>query len=304
MSPPSFGQTPPMPQGYAGTAVAAFRPNELIFSVVVAFVIEVVFFAILVSAGNTAHIKEKEEAKPGTIPISVKPVLDDLPLLKLGGKKKVRAKLPDMWKKQAPIRRYEARSAPSPDAQDSVEAIATSKVAIGDAGVPPPDAEVAAQVDEEMQPDAGDSDAQPESNVEGEGSPDGVEEGTETDPMKARWVSQYQMQILRWFNSRFTPPNSGAPCEELKRLTAAVVATVSPDKTVVGYTLARPSGNATFDARVRATMDGIVGQQLPPPPPLLGDVPLPSVSPVFSGQKAQCTPADSPSPSPSPSASP
>ncbi len=36
------------------------------------------------------------------IPIAVKPVMDDLPLLKLGGKK-MRPKLPDMWKKQAPI---------------------------------------------------------------------------------------------------------------------------------------------------------------------------------------------------------
>ena len=41
----------------------------------------------------------------------------------------------------------------------------------------------------------------------------------------------------------------------------AVSASVSPDATVTGYSVTRPSGNAIFDAKVRATMDAIVGQQ-------------------------------------------
>ena len=285
-----------MPTGYVGAVVAAFRLNELIFACVMAAVIEVVFFTVLVRAGSTGHVEPVVEREPMPTSIAVKPVLDDLPLLKLGGKKKLRAKLPDMWKKQAPIKRYQARSAPSPDAEDSVDAIPTSEVAIGDAGVPPPDAEVAAEVDEDFQPEAGVPEE--ESTATGEGAPDGVEEGTETDPMKARWISEYQLRVQRWFSARFSPPSTGAPCEELKKMTATVVANIGADRTVLGYVLARPSGNATFDARVRATMDAIIGQQIPPPPPLLGDKQFTSATPIFSGQNAPCTPAASPSPAP------
>ena len=78
---------------------------------------------------------------PQEIPINVKPVMDELPLLKLGGKKK--AKLPDMWKKQAPVQRFEESSAPSAKASKSPEAIPSSKLAPIDASAPPPDAETA-----------------------------------------------------------------------------------------------------------------------------------------------------------------
>ncbi len=292
MNPVTANQHAQLPAGYVGAAVAAFATGELIVAVTLAFAIEILFFAVLVRAGSSAEIREEEVREAMPIPISVKPVLDDTPLLKLGGKK-LHAKLPDMWQKQAPIKRFQARSAPSPDAKNDVEAIPQSEVATGDAGVPPPDAEVAKEVDEELQPEAG-SDAA--STVEGEGSPDGVKEGTETDPMKARWVSQYQMKVLAWFNARFTPPSSGAPCEQLKKLRAAVAANVGGDRTVIGYVLTASSGNPTFDAKVRATMDGIVGQQIPPPPPLLTDARLTVVTPVFSGSKSQCKPAASPSP--------
>ena len=129
--------------------------------------------------------------------------------------------------------------------------------------------------------------------MEGEGAPDGVKEGTETDPLKARAVSQYKMKILNWFNRRFVPPSTGAPCAELKKLTAAVAARIGGDRSVVSYVLTRPSGNATFDAKVRATMDGIIGQQLPPPPPLYPDILGATEQPVFSGRKAKCQEAAS-----------
>jgi hypothetical protein len=289
-----------MPTGYMGAVVSAFGLGEIVLALGVAVLVEVLFFTVLVRAGSTTQLQEQVEASPKAMPIAVKPVLDDLPLLKLGGKK-VKAKLPDMWKKQAPIKRFKARSAPSEQAVDSVDAIPTSELAVGDAAAPPPDAELALEVDESLQPEAG---ADAMSNLEGEGSPDGVKEGTETDPLKARWVSQYQMRILAWFNARFTPPSSGAPCEELKKMNAAVAANVGSDRTVVGYVLTRPSGNAAFDGRVRSTMDSIVGQQLPPPPPLYPDILGSTVHPVFSGRKAKCTPAAPASPSPPSSASP
>jgi len=264
-----------------------FTPVEMGVATMFAGAIQICFFVILILAGQTkARIQAKEELVPKEIPIAVKPVLDDLPLLKLGGKK-VRPKLPDMWKKQAPIpmKRFEEKSAPSEKAKDDPEAVPTSSVALGDAEAPPPDADLAKEVDPMEETDAS-VDAEP--TVEGEGSPDGVKEGTETDPLKARAVSQYTMKVLGWFNARFKPPVGQIPCEELKKLSTAVSASVSSDGTVTGYSVGRASGNPIFDAKVRATMDAIVGQQLPPPPPLYPDLLGPSVSPTFSGRGAKC----------------
>ena len=289
MTPATANQRAELPIGYVGAAVAAFGMGELIVALTLAFAIEILFFAVLVRAGSTAEIEEDRIAEAKPIPISVKPVLDDTPLLKLGGKKKLRAKLPDMWKKQAPIKRFKARSAPSPDAKDDVEAIPQSEVATGDAGVPPPDAEVAKEVDEDIER----MDASPdvESNIEGEGSPDGVKEGTETDPLKARAVSLYRAKLINWFNRRWRVPTE-IPCEELVKLSASAVANVGGDRSVVAYTLTRPSGNASFDASVRAAMEASVGQQLPPPPPNYPDILGGTVSTGFHRSK-QC---DSPSP--------
>jgi hypothetical protein len=288
VTPATANQHAELPAGYVGSAVAAFATGELIVAVTLAFAIEILFFAVLVRAGSTAEIREERVAEAKPIPIAVKPVLDDTPLLKLGGKK-VRTKLPDMWKKQAPIKRFKARSAPSPDAEDSVDAIPKSEVATGDAGVPPPDAEVAKEVDEDIEK----MDASPdvESNVEGEGSPDGVKEGTETDPLKARAVSLYRAKLINWFNRKWRVPTD-ISCEELATLSAGAVANVGGDRSVVAYTVTRPSGNASFDASVRAAMDSSVGQVLPPPPPNYPDILGGTVSTGFHRSK-KC---DSPSP--------
>jgi hypothetical protein len=40
---------------------------------------------------------------------------------------------------------------------------------------------------------------------------------------------------------------------------------ISADRIVKGYHLV-PSGNSAFDAAARATLEGSMGQQLPPPP--------------------------------------
>jgi hypothetical protein len=267
----------------------SFKPMEVGFAVAAASFIQAFFFILLIVAGKPrVEIQAREELTPRELPMAVKPVLDDLPLLKLGGKK-MKPKLPDMWKKLAPtpIQRFEEKSAPSEKAKDDPNAAPTSSVAVGDAAAPPPDADLAKEVDPSLQNlDASLADREPE--VEGPGSPDGVKEGTETDPLKARAVDQYKMKILGWFNARFKPPVGQIPCEELHKLSAAVSANVSPDGTVTGYSVARPSGNATFDAKVRATMDAIVGQQLPPPPPLYPDVLGSSVQPTFSGRGAKC----------------
>lgn len=255
-----------------------FPPALVAMAISFAAALEVAFFLLLVLAGqNRAFVQNAEEKERLEIPIKVQPVLDEVPLLKLGGKKKMRAKLPDMWKKNPPVQRFEAKSAPSPMAQKTPEAIPTTPVAEGDAQAPPPDAEVAKEVDEVLV-DAG-PDAEP--TAEGEGTPDGVKEGTETDPLKGRAVSLYKMKIMAWFNARFRQPD--IPCEELQKLNAAVVASVGGERTVTGYSVTRPSGNPDFDAKVRSTMDAIVGQQLPPPPPLYPDILSSTASPVFQG---------------------
>jgi hypothetical protein len=264
---------------------AAFSSTEIAFALVMAGAMEVGFFGLLVLAGeNSMKLKAEAPPAPSELPIAVKPVLDELPLLKLGGKK-VKPKLPEMWKKQPPVQRFEERSAPSALAEKTVEAIPKSPLATADAAAPPPDAAVAREVDEQVV-DAG-PDAAP--TVEGEGAADGVKEGTETDPLKAYVRGQYLTKVLTWFQSRFRPPTGAeVPCEELRKLRSAVTATLGPDHvTVTGYTV-QPSGNAVFDARVKTTMDNIVGQQIPPFPPERPELAQTVVKPILSGEKAQC----------------
>lgn len=266
---------------------AAYTPRELALASAGAALVQSAFLALLFVFGHNAkHITELHAVPPMATPIRVKPVMDDAPLLKLGGKP-VRTKLPDMWQKQTPIKRVEAASAPSPQAAKTPEAIPTSAVATADAQAPPPDAEIVAKADPDLQKiDAAPPDAAP--TVEGPGSADGVKEGTETDPLKARAVSQYRMKIIGWFNARFHRPDGEIPCEELKKLSAGVVAQIGGDRSVASYNLTRPSGNAVFDARVKAALDSAVGQQLPPPPPLYPDILESTISTVFSGAGAKC----------------
>jgi hypothetical protein len=266
MSTPRVAKRPP----------AAFSSGEVALAFALAVAVEMGLFVLIVGAGSNLHIKPQDAPPPEPVPMKVLPVLDDAPLLKLGGK--VKPKLPDMWKKNPPVQRFEEKSAPSPQAEKTPEAIPTSSVAIKDASAPPPDAEVAKEVDQVLL-DAG-PDAAP--TVEGEGAADGVKEGTETDPLKARAVSGYRLKLIGWFNARFQQPTE-IPCEELKALRSGVSVSVGPDRTVVGYT-ANPTGNAAFDQKVRATLDAAKGQELPPPPPLYPDILESQLSFSFSGR--------------------
>jgi hypothetical protein len=261
----------------------AFKAREVALAVVLAFLVEGLLLLFWIYAGaGSAHVRAEALEPPKEIPISVKPVMDELPLLKLGGKKK--AKLPDMWKKQAPVQRFEESSAPSAKADKSPAAIPSSKLAPLDASAPPPDAETAKEVDQVL------TDAAPEAapTVEGEGSADGVKEGTEADPLKARIVSQYKAKLGAWFNARFQPPRGEVPCEELIKLSANVIVSIGGERTIAGHSVVRPSGNAAFDARVRSTMERVQGEQLPPPPPLYPDILNSSLPVRLSGEREKC----------------
>ena len=77
-----------------------FKAREVALAALLAFLVEGGILLIWIYAGaGSAHVNAAPIEVPKEIPINVKPVMDELPLLKLGGKKK--AKLPDMWKKQA-----------------------------------------------------------------------------------------------------------------------------------------------------------------------------------------------------------
>jgi hypothetical protein len=262
----------------------AFAPQEILLAVLLAGAMEMGLFLLFIVAGeNAMKVKDAAPVEPSAMPIKVMPVLDDAPLLKLGGKK-VKTKLPEMWKKNPPVQRFQESSAPSPHAAKTPDSLPTSQLAKFDAEAPPPDAEVAKEVDQTLL-DAG-PDAAP--TAEGEGVADGVKEGTETDPLKARAVSQYMAKLQAWFSRGFDPSKTGIPCEELKKLTAAVTVSVGGSREVAGFTLSRASGNAAFDAAVQSRMQGAMGQELPPPPPLYPDIVQQTVRPVFSGRNAQC----------------
>jgi hypothetical protein len=261
-----------------------FKPREVALALLLAFLVEAGILLLWIYAGaGSTHVKAEALEAPREVPIKVKPVMDDLPLLKLGGKKK--AKLPDMWKKQAPVQRFEESSAPSAKASKSPAAIPSSKLTPLDASAPPPDAETAKEVDQTLLDAA--PDAAP--TVEGEGAADGVKEGTETDPLKARAVSAYQAKLSAWFNARFRPPQpeDKAACEAIKKLSAGAVINVTGDRAVGGYSVS-PSGNGEFDERVRAMLEGAKGEILPPPPPLYPDILQSTLSVRLSGQKVSC----------------
>lgn len=270
-----------------------FTPLEWLVALAGALVVQVLFIGLLALAGDS---QKKTSAppveQPLEIPIEVQPVLDDLPLLKLGSKQDVKPALPEMWQKRAPVpvKRFEERSAPSEQAKDDVEDIPDSELADEKHKAPPEDAEIVKKVDQDLEDE---SDEPPPPSSE-EGAADGVEEGTETDPLKARQVDLYRRRIAGWFNAKFTQP-TGIPCDVLKSLSASVAVQVGAGRRVTSFSLVRPSGNATFDRRVSSTMQALTGQQLPPPPAMYPDILGSTLSTRLLGQSAGCVDSAAPS---------
>lgn len=263
------------------TPVSAFSSREIGLAATGAALVEVAMFVLLAAAGSSrTHIHALAPPAPSEVPIAVKPVLD-APLLKLGSKR-VRYKLPDMWRKPKPVKRYQERSAPSPLAKKTPDAIPTAPLAKADAAVPPPDAALAKEVDQQI--DAG---PQQPNNLNTKGAADGVKNGTETNPLKARAISLYRLRVIEWFNARFKVPVGLIPCATLKNLSGTASASLSPDGTVTGYSMGRSSGNTLFDARVRSAMQAAKGQQVPPPPPLYPQIQPPTIGLTFYG-KGKC----------------
>ncbi len=254
-----------------------FSSRELGLSTLFAFLLQGAFIGLLAFAGDSrgAVIHEEKEVV-NEVAIAVLPMIDDRPLLKLGSKKREKARLPDMWRKRAPraVKRYEERSAPSEKAVDEVKEIPESKLADLQHEAPPEDAEIVEKVDDEILEEETPAET-PELNEEGEA--DGSEEGTETDFLKARTIDLYGRKLASWLSSRFRPDMSAIPCEVLKGLSARISVQVGSGRLITGTSVRSLSGNATFDAKAQAYLSSLPGKQLPPPPPLYPDILPPTV---------------------------
>jgi len=270
----------------SASALNDFKPSELVASVLFGC-------AVLVGAGvamSLARLDRKAAApaidKGIALPVRVVPMLDpDAPLLKLGGKRN-NAKLPDRWVRQAPRPRVEQRAFASTKASKSAQDIPQKdvKMAAKDTKPPPPDAEIAKVVDTPLNTVV---DAGAPANLDTPGHADGVKEGTETDPLKARAVDLYRVKIASWFSSRFAVHGSGLPKGELEKYRVSASITVGADNTVGGYTM-RPCGQSAFDSAARATLEGAKGQSLPPPPENYPDIAQHQINVTFVCRANRC----------------
>jgi len=250
------------------TAVTNYSPTEIFVGMIVAILAQLGGLLLLKTGGGTALRADISDEASRPMSVSITPVVDDLPLLKLGTKKQP-GKLPDRWIAPRAVERATPAAFPSPKAAAVPHAIPS--VAVADAGQKPPspNAELVKQTDLSLQvPTAGPA---PVSTTEG--APDGVKEGTEADPLKAHAVDLYRSTITTWFMRRFDIRGK-VPFDTLKTLRASVVVTIGPERTVTGCTITKPSGNDTFEERVRASLESIVssGVELPAPPTLYPDI--------------------------------
>jgi hypothetical protein len=239
-----------------------FSSMEIVLSAAIALLAQLGGFVLLKSGGGTVLHADISDERARPISVAITPIVDDAPLLKLGSKRQP-GKLPDRWTAPRPVARSVAQAFPSPHAPATPAAIPTLSVADAGQKPPPPEADLAKQVDVPVE--TAEQKPAPVSTVEG--AADGVKEGTETDPLKAHIISEYKAKLDQFFSSRFKMRGK-LPFDVLKTLRAVAVVNISPDRTVTGFTITRPSGNATFDDELRSTLSSIVanGTELPPPP--------------------------------------
>jgi hypothetical protein len=229
--------------------------------------------------GEQANVPEIAPASE--IKMSVKPVVDmDSPLLKLGGGKGKKIKLPSEWVKPPPKQPAEPEDGAAPrKAQVSTKAGKTEDD-ITDAGLEEgdPDAEAidpdASVVDD---PDAATDGAGGNTGdevPEGGGTAEGSPLGTETDPLKARAASQYHGRILAFLYQGWRCPTSAKPeCRA-----SATVSLSGTNITGVSFT---GCGDPSLDAAAQAHANTKVGQSIPPPPENYPEIVPPSFNVTY-----------------------
>jgi hypothetical protein len=248
--------------------VPTFSAWEIALGMIVAVAAQAGGLLLLRTGGGSAGRADISDERSRPLSVAITPVVDDAPALKLGSKR-APGQLPDRWVAPRPVERAVTPATPAPRAPPTPKAASTA--ASLDAGPPPaaPTAEPAKETDQAVVvPEAG---PPPVATVEG--APDGIREGTETDPLKAHAVDLYRSQLVAWFANRFVIRGK-LPFDTLKELRASAVVNVGPDRAVTGFQITEPSGNATFDEALNASLAAIVsgGAELPAPPPNYPDI--------------------------------
>jgi hypothetical protein len=247
--------------------VPLFSAWEVMLGLIVAVGAQAGGLLLLRTGGGTVGRADISDERSRPMSVSITPVVDDAPALKLGSKRT--SQLPDRWVAPRPVERAVTPPAPAQHAAPTPKTASTA--ASLDAGPPPaaPTAEPAKEIDQALVvPEAG-----PAPVATTEGAPDGIREGTETDPLKAHAVDLYRAVLVAWFANRFDIRGK-LPFDTLKELRATAIIDVGPERTVTTFNVTAPSGNAIFDATLNSSLSAIVsgGAELPAPPPNYPDI--------------------------------
>jgi hypothetical protein len=254
----------------------AWRPryegDEVAVGVALAIALHAIPIALIALKAMLPSLPDEPEE-----PIVGKPVVAAT-LLKLGKPIDPR-QLPDRLVPQR-------RTAPKPDIVASREDPLAKRP---DAGAPPP-------------PNTDDSDlqnliAKSEAFAESgkarpeEGHPDGVEEGTETDPAKVRAGDMYAAQLDKFFRDRWQIPTV-ISAGEAKRLCVVYQISLTPRMTLwhVRNEPVKGSGNELYDDSARSMFLKLIDDktQLPEPPPAVADTYKGRTLQVILGESSRC----------------
>ncbi|MEO8178588.1 MAG: hypothetical protein ABI895_07135 [Deltaproteobacteria bacterium] len=260
----------------------AFSPGQVVGAVSLASLVQAALVLAVAGGGSVQRETPMREMR-----IAVKPMLD-APLLRKGTQAAATPpKLPDMWKAPPPKPPPEAKPVPAPQVKKPPDAADPKPTKPEER--PTPETPQARRVDDmvkKMQREAEDQQEPPPSSTE-QGGEDGVKEGTETDPLKARATDSYKLRLQKWFQEGFSEPLDELDCATLVKLKARVRAQIGPNREVQSYSM-ESSGNEVFDGRVRAAMEAHVGQVVPPPPPNYPELLERVFLPTFVGENEKC----------------
>ncbi|RYE90225.1 MAG: hypothetical protein EOO75_10525 [Myxococcales bacterium] len=123
-------------------------------------------------------------------------------------------------------------------------------------------------------------------------APLGVPSGTPggTGGGKPRVTPQYAGILDGWFSSRVALGGLDIPWEELKTLRVTVSISLTPDRHVTSFSIVSGSGNGAYDARVRSSMQAVVGSGASLPAPPEGSEVPPQITLVFQCRtQARCS---------------
>jgi hypothetical protein len=266
----------------------AFSPGQVVGAVSLAGLVQVALVLSIVLTRAAGGASLQREPPPREMRIAVNPILD-APPAKLGSPTPP-PKLPEMWKPPDPMRRVEPKPTPAAEPRKPLDP-PDPRPSDKPSERPPPATPQAKRVDDmvkKMQQEAEVANPTEERPTQTEqGLEDGIKEGTETDPLKARATDSYRVRLQKWFQQGFSAPVDELDCETLLKLRSKVKAQINANREVTEYAM-EPSGNEIFDQRVRAAMEMHVGQAVPPPPPNYPELLERVFYPTFVGENEKC----------------